>query len=69
MSWPLVPLEKIALINPRFPKGEDENQKVTFLAMSAISEEGTVIGGEKRTLKETKKGLHTSNNAMFCWPK
>ena len=57
MSWSLVPLENIAEINPRFPIGLDESQDVTFLPMAAISEQGKIVGGEKRVLRDTKKGF------------
>lgn len=57
MSWPLVQLDTIAEINPRLPKDTVQSQKVTFLPMAAVSEQGKVIAGEERILSETKKGF------------
>ncbi len=51
-----VPLSKVAQINPRLPKGTDESQDVSFLAMASVSEDGLVLEQETRVLGETKKG-------------
>ncbi|WP_417533674.1 restriction endonuclease subunit S [Marinobacterium stanieri] len=51
-----VPLSKVAQINPRLPKGTDESQDVSFLAMASVSEDGLVLEQETRVLKETRKG-------------
>lgn len=51
-----VPLAKIAQINPRLPKDTDESQKVSFLAMASVSEDGRILEQETRVLAETKKG-------------
>ena len=51
-----VPLADVAQINPRLPKGVDESQEVSFLAMASVSEEGRLINQETRILNETKKG-------------
>lgn len=57
MSWPLVPLSEIVDVNPRLPKGIDESQEVSFVAMASVSEEGFLIGEESRLLAETRKGF------------
>lgn len=51
-----VPLSKVAQINPRLPKGIDESQDVSFLAMASVSEDGLILEQETRVLRETKKG-------------
>jgi type I restriction enzyme S subunit len=53
---PRVHLAEVAEINPRLPKGANEAQKVSFLAMASISEDGKVLEQETRILGETKKG-------------
>ncbi|MCF5167218.1 hypothetical protein GIW45_24960, partial [Pseudomonas congelans] len=53
---PRVQLAEVAQVNPRLPKGADETQKVSFLAMASISENGKVLEQETRILGETKKG-------------
>lgn len=57
MSWPTVKISEVAEINPKLQKGIDEAQDITFLPMAAISENGKVIGGEIRKLKDVKKGF------------
>ncbi|WP_305368654.1 restriction endonuclease subunit S [Photobacterium leiognathi] len=57
MSWPMVKLAEVCQINPRLPKGADEEQEVSFLAMASISEEGQILTQESRILGETKKGF------------
>ncbi|MDK9607530.1 restriction endonuclease subunit S [Lelliottia wanjuensis] len=57
MSWPTVKISEVAEVNPKLRKGVDEAQDITFLPMAAISENGKVIGGEIRKLKDVKKGL------------
>lgn len=57
MSWPLVDLEKVAYVNPRLPKDTDETQKVSFLGMASVSEQGQILEQETRVLSETKKGF------------
>ncbi|MEM5441044.1 restriction endonuclease subunit S [Serratia marcescens] len=57
MSWPTVKISEVAEINPKLRKGVDEAQDITFLPMAAISENGKVIGGEIRKLKDVKKGF------------
>ncbi|MCY0109781.1 restriction endonuclease subunit S [Pseudomonas monsensis] len=53
---PRVYLSEVAQINPRLPRGANEEQEVSFLAMASISEDGKVLGQETRILGETKKG-------------
>jgi len=50
-------LSKVVDINPRLPKGTDENQEVSFLPMATVSEKGCVDFEEKRILKDVKKGF------------
>ncbi|MEL4426220.1 restriction endonuclease subunit S [Shewanella indica] len=57
MSWPMVKLAEVCQINPRLPKGVDEEQEVSFLAMASVSEEGQILTQESRILGETKKGF------------
>ena len=57
MTWPMVKLEIVAVINPRLPKNVDEEQKVSFVAMASASEDGRLLSEENRVLSETKKGF------------
>ena len=57
MTWPMVKLESVAVINPRLPKDADEEQKVSFVAMASASEDGRLLSEENRVLSETKKGF------------
>ena len=57
MSWPLVRIDSVADINPRLPKETDETQKVSFLGMASVSEDGCLLDEEFRVLSETKKGF------------
>ena len=57
MSWSLVKLNDIAKINPRMPKNVDQTQKISFLKMASVSENGEVLEQESRVLSETKKGF------------
>jgi restriction endonuclease S subunit len=51
-----VPLDQVAQVNPRPPKGLDESQEVSFLAMPAVSEDGKITTQETRFLSTVKKG-------------
>ena len=57
MSWPMVKLGDVCIINPRLPKNANPEQEVTFLAMAAVSEKGEISSQETRILHETKKGF------------
>ena len=57
MSWPLVKLGDVCIINPRLPKDTDESQNVSFLTMSAVSESAKIVHQETRVLSDTKKGF------------
>lgn len=54
----LISLSEIVQINPRIPKEllVDQEQKVSFVPMSAVSEEGTVSSEDERQLKDVMKG-------------
>lgn len=56
MTWPMVKLGDVAEINPRAPKGIDDRARVSFVPMSAVSEEGFIASEEERTYGEVKKG-------------
>lgn len=53
-----VALGKIASINPRIPKelSSDIEQKISFVPMASVSEEGSICSEESRSLKEVIKG-------------
>lgn len=53
----MIPLAQVAQINPRPPKGLDDSQEISFLAMASISEDGEITHQETRSLKEVKKGF------------
>jgi len=53
---PRVHLAEVAQINPRLPKGTNEAQEVSFLAMASVSEDGKILEQETRILGETRKG-------------
>lgn len=57
MSWPLVPLSEVVIVNPRLSKNVNEKQKVSFVAMASASDEGFLLNEEVRVLAETKKGF------------
>jgi type I restriction enzyme S subunit len=57
VSWPVVKLSDVAMVNPRLPKDADENQQVSFVAMASASDEGFLLSEESRVLKETKRGF------------
>ena len=57
MSWPLVLLSEVVIVNPRLPKGIDEAQKSSFVAMASVSQEGFLLNEESKILSETKKGF------------
>lgn len=57
MSWPVVKLSEVAVVNPRLPKDADDLQQVSFVAMASASDEGFLLSEEPRTLKDTKKGF------------
>ena len=43
-------------LNPRMPKGLDDNLAVSFLPMAAVSENGDIAFEEERRLSDVKKG-------------
>jgi type I restriction enzyme S subunit len=51
-----VRLEEVCEINPRAPKGIADQTDVTFVPMSAVSEDGYVTFEETRTYGDVKKG-------------
>jgi type I restriction enzyme, S subunit len=57
VSWPLVKLSDVAIVNPRLSKDADELQQVSFVAMASASDEGFLLSEESRVLKESKKGF------------
>jgi type I restriction enzyme S subunit len=57
VSLSFVELGQVADINPRLPRDTDETQKVSFLAMASVSENGEILNQEERILSETKKGF------------
>lgn len=57
MSWPLVKLEDISVVNPRLPKNVDELEQISFLRMASVSEEATILNIERKQLFEAKKGF------------
>ena len=57
MSWPIERLGDVCEVNPRLPKGTDETQKVSFVQMSSVSEQGQLLFQEEKVLAETKKGF------------
>ncbi|MCL7422579.1 MAG: restriction endonuclease subunit S [Methylobacter sp.] len=57
MSLSFVELGQITDINPRLPRDTDETQKVSFLTMASVSENGEILNQEERILSETKKGF------------
>ncbi|WP_052130612.1 restriction endonuclease subunit S [Erwinia typographi] len=57
MSYVTFKLDNIAEINPRLPKGINEEQVVSFISMASVSEAGKIISQEKKTIKSLKKGF------------
>jgi type I restriction enzyme S subunit len=57
VSRPLVLLSEVVIVNPRLPKGIDETQKSSFVAMASVSQEGFLLNEESKILSETKKGF------------
>lgn len=56
MSVRMVRLEDVCEINPRAPKNVNDDTPVSFLPMSAVSEDGYVSFEEARTYGDVKKG-------------
>ena len=56
MSVRIARLEEVCEINPRTPKSINDDTPVSFLPMSAVSEDGYVAFEEPRTYREVKKG-------------
>ncbi|MGQ3673908.1 restriction endonuclease subunit S [Xanthobacter sp. TB0139] len=56
MSVRMARLGDVCEVNPRIPKGISDNTLVSFLPMSAISEDGYVAFEEARAYGEVKKG-------------
>lgn len=57
MSWPMVKLSEVTIVNPRLPKNIENTQQVSFVAMASASEDGFLIDEEDRVLAETRKGF------------
>ena len=57
MSADFIELGTVCKLNPRVPKGIDENQVVSFLGMSNVSEGGIIASEETRIFSETRKGF------------
>jgi len=57
VNWSLVNLEQVAEVNPRLRKTTDDTQKVSFVAMASVSEQGFISNQVNRILSETKKGF------------
>lgn len=56
MTIRIARLEEVCEINPRAPKSIGDDTPVSFLPMSAVSEDGYVAFEEPRTFGEVKKG-------------
>lgn len=52
----VVRLDEVCEINPRAPKGMDDDEHVSFLPMAAVSEDGRIEYQEARKAGEVKKG-------------
>jgi type I restriction enzyme, S subunit len=56
VSVPMVRLGDVCEVNPRAPKNTNDDTVVSFIPMSAVSEDGHVSFEELRTYGEVKKG-------------
>jgi len=56
VSERVVRLDEVCEINPRAPKGMDDDEHVSFLPMAAVSEDGRIEYQEARKAGEVKKG-------------
>lgn len=57
MSYPLVSIADVAIINPRPPKDIALDTFVSFIPMASVSEEGFLLNEETKEYKEVKKGF------------
>ncbi len=56
--WTAVKLSDVCQINPRGKSGLADDDEVSFVPMSAVSESsGTIVGAETRTLKDVRRGF------------
>jgi type I restriction enzyme S subunit len=57
-GWATAPINQIAEINPRHPKGLDDSMPVSFVRMAALSESSPSFqSSEQRPLGEVRKGF------------
>ncbi len=56
MSVRMVRLEEVCEVNPRAPKNIKDDAAVSFIPMSAVSEDGHIFFEEARTYGDVKKG-------------
>jgi len=57
-TWTAAKLSDICQINPRGKSGLAEDDEVSFVPMSAVSEfSGTIVGAETRPLRDVQKGF------------
>ncbi len=53
----MIPLAQVVQLNPRPPKGLDDSQQISFLAMASLSEDGEITHQETRSFSDVKKGF------------
>ncbi len=53
----LIPLAKVVQINPRLPKGLEDSEEISFVAMASVSEDGGITHQETRNFSDVKKGF------------
>jgi type I restriction enzyme, S subunit len=52
-----IPLAQVAHINPRPPRGLEDSEEISFVAMASVSEDGGISHQETRKFRAVKKGF------------
>jgi type I restriction enzyme S subunit len=67
-GWGLTALGQCCELNPKRPKNVDDDLMVSFVPMSAVSEDGNIDTSDTRPYKEVKKGFtyFAENDVIFA---
>jgi restriction endonuclease S subunit len=55
-GWSIGTLDKLAIVDPKMPKGIEDDLEVSFIPMESVQESGEIAGTDIRKYKEVKKG-------------
>ena len=69
-GWDLKPLSRVCNLNPRKSEVKDlhDDEKITFLSMESVGEDGKIYSSEIKTLGEVFKGYtyFKKNDVLFA---